>query len=152
MLPLKGQLRAIIHQLTMETPLDVEPSLMIDLRSRILKLPTPESIDKMSRNELETLQNRIEALVFDLDKASNIRSKERALRDISKKGIPPYRKPLLANKFTFKCPVCQRIYSNGRWVAGGDEEDLFIDRYCPSCQNKNTKKSHSNWYNISQNS
>ena len=100
MLPLKGQLRAIIHQLTMENMLNVEPSSMIDLRSRILKLPSPEVVNKMSRNELEHLQNGIEKLVFDFDKATNSRSKERALRDMSKKGIPPYRKPLLATKIS----------------------------------------------------
>ena len=102
MLPLKSQLRAIIHQLTMETPLDVEPSSIIALRARLLTLPHPENIEKMSRNELEHVQQIVEELVFDIDKASNPRSKERALRDMSKKGIPPYRKPILAEQKSYK--------------------------------------------------
>ena len=133
----------------METPLDVEPSSMIDLRSRILKLPAPEAIEKMSRNELENLQNRVEALMFDLDKFSNIRSKERALRDTAKKGLPPYRKPLLANKVSFKCPSCQNVYNNGKWEAEDTTEGNFIDRYCPYCKNK--KKSYKNWYSVYKN-
>jgi hypothetical protein len=113
MLPLKGQLRAIIHQLTMETLPNIEPSSMIDLRSRILKLPTPEVIEKLSRNELEHLQQLVEELVFDMDKAGNSRSKERALRDTAKKGIPPYRKALLANKVSLKsCKNWYSIYKN----------------------------------------
>jgi len=151
MLPIKGQLRAIIHQLTMETPLDVEPSKMVDLRSRILKLPVPEAIEKMSRNEIEHVQQLVEALIFDIDQASNPRSKERVLRDISKKGIPPYRKPLLANKVSFKCPSCQNVYENGKWQAEDVSEGNFIDKYCPYCKNKGVKKSYKNWYNIYKN-
>ena len=130
----------------METLLNVEPSSMVDLRSRILKLPSPETINRMSRNELEHLQNRLEVLVFDLDKASNSRSKERALRDISRKGMPTYRKPLLATKFQFKCPSCQRVYDNGEWKAEDTSEGNFMDKYCPSCKNPNVKKSYKNWY------
>lgn len=135
----------------MESMLNVDPSSMIDLRSRILKLPSPENVNKMSRNELEHLQNRIEKLVFDFDKATNSRSKERALRDMTKKGIPPYRKPLLATKMYFKCPSCQRIYNDGQWKAGDISEGNFIDRYCPYCRNKNSKKSYKNWYSIYKN-
>jgi rubredoxin len=151
MLPLKGQLRAIIHQLTMETQLNVEPSSATDLRSRILKLPTPEVIEKMSRNELDHLQNRIENLLFDLDKSSNFRSKDRSLRDTSKKGIPPYRQPLLANKVSFKCPSCQRVYDNGKWETQDTTEGTFVDRYCPYCKNNKNIKSHNNWYNSYKN-
>ena len=133
----------------METPLDVEPSAMIDLRSRILKLPTPEILEKMSRNELEHVQQLVEALIFDIDKASNPRSKERALRDFSKKNIPSYRKPLLANKVSFKCPSCQKVYDNEKWVTEDTAEGNFVDRYCPYCKNK--KKSYKNWYNIYKN-
>jgi len=147
MLPLKGQLRAIIHNLKMETLLNAETSSITDLRSRILKLPNPEIIEKMERNELENLQQLLEALVFDVDRSSNPRSEERALRDISKKGIPPYRKPLLATKFYFKCPSCKRKYVNGQWISSGDNNDNenVVDKYCPSCKNK---KSFRNWYNI----
>jgi hypothetical protein len=135
----------------METMLNVEPSEMVDLRSRILKLPVPELVNRMSRNDLEHLQNRLEALVFDLDKASNSRSKERALRDVSKKGIPTYRKPLLATKFAFKCPSCQRIYANGQWESEDVLDGYFLDKYCPACKKPSVKKSHSSWYSSYKN-
>ena len=150
MLPLKDKLRAIIHQLRMETLLNADSSSIIDLRSRILKLPSPEIINKMSREDLESLQKRLERLAFDIDKASNIRSQERALVDISRKGIPSFRAPLLATKFTFKCPTCKRVYHNGQWVGEINDDDFCIEKHCPSCQNRNTKKSFNNWYSISQ--
>jgi len=89
--------------------------------------------------------------VYDLDKAGNSRSKERALRDISRKGISAYRKPLLATKFSFKCPSCKRIYSNGEWKSSNDDDGYFIDKYCPSCKNQSSKKSYKNWYSIYKN-
>jgi hypothetical protein len=135
----------------METQLNVEPSSAMDLRSRILKLPTPEIIEKMSRNELDILQNIVENLLFDVDKATNFRSKDRALRDISKKGIPPYRQPLLANKVFFKCPSCQRVYVDGKWEVRDTTECICADKYCPCCKNNKNIKSHNNWYNSYKN-
>jgi len=130
MLLLKDKLRAIIHQLNMETLLNVDAPSVIDLRSRILKLPSPELVNKMSRNELESLQKKLEYIVFDLDQASNIRSKQKALRNIADKGIPPYRKPLLATKYI----------SND-----------CLDKYCSYCKSKNVKKSYKNWYSFYEN-
>lgn len=98
MLTFKDKIRAMCHQLKMDSLLNVESSHLSDLRSRIAKLPSPEKIAGMSKDELEALGNRMEHLIYDLDKASVPRSKQRALRDISVKGLPPYRKPLLASK------------------------------------------------------
>lgn len=109
---LRDKLRTIIHQLHMETLLNVGGSAIIDLRSRILKLPGPELVNKMSRGELESLQKILEHIIFDLDQASNIRSKQKALRDIAQKGIPPYRKPLLAIKDILKNKGVKKSYKN----------------------------------------
>jgi len=69
---------------------------MQELRSRILRLPSPEAISDLPREDLESLKKKVVNLIFDLDASSNIRSKDRAIRETIKKGIPPFREPLLA--------------------------------------------------------
>jgi len=145
---LRDNLRAIIHQLRMETLLNVEPSAIIGLRSRILMLPNPEKVNTFNKKELEKLRNIVEMLVFELDEATNHRSKDRAIRDMVKKNIGPYRKALLASKYVFKCPYCHKTLYNGKWQSGFSNSDdfNFLQLACPSCRNKKTLSK--NWYSF----
>jgi hypothetical protein len=101
MLPLRDKIRAITHQLKMETLLNVDPLAVPEMRSRISKLPSPEEIAQISHKDLLKLRSVVDHLVFDIDKLTNSRSKNRALRELSYKGLPPFRKPLLAKNWYF---------------------------------------------------
>jgi hypothetical protein len=99
MLNIRDKVRAMCHQLKMHSLLNVEQSAIFDLRSRIAKLPSPEQIASLPKDDLKSLNNRIEHLLHDIDEHSNHRSQQRALREtLQKNGLPPRRKPLLAGR------------------------------------------------------
>lgn len=82
----------------MDSLQNVETTFLPDIRSRIAKLPSPEKIAGMPKDELKELDKRIQHLINDISNASVLRSKKRDLRETLLKEMPPYRKSLLASK------------------------------------------------------
>lgn len=96
---LRDKVRAVCHYLRMHPLTKVDASVVSDIRSRIAKLPSPESISSMPRPELINLKNRLDRLMFDMDNSDNSRTQGFAVRHMVEKGLPPRMAPVLARNW-----------------------------------------------------
>ena len=97
MLPIRDKLRVICHDLRMRALSGIDDlSVFADLQNRINHLPSPESILVMKDDELLGLRNRLDKLMYDVDRADKRRTHDHAVRHWMDKGLPPYRKPLFS--------------------------------------------------------
>ena len=93
---LRDKLRAICHEVRMR-PLQGDPTQIGTLRIRISKLPSPEVILTMPEPELKQLRALTDRLIYDLDRFESNRSVAEAQRYQHRTGLPPRRRPLIAN-------------------------------------------------------
>ena len=100
------KLRAICHSLKMKNLEGLDSNAQADLRSRISHLPSSEKILLMGADELEELRQRLDKLLFDMDRADNKRTVGYSLRHRVDKKLPPPSSPLLASRWYGK-------YKNG---------------------------------------
>ena len=93
---LRDKLRAICHEVRMR-PLQGDPTQIGTLRIRISKLPSPEAILSLPEPELKQLRALLDRLIYDLDRFESNRSVPEAQRYQHRTGLPPQRRPLVAN-------------------------------------------------------
>ena len=93
--PKVDKLRAICHSLKMQNFNNLDENCFVDIKSRIKCLPSAEEILKYSDEDLKELRNRVENLLFDIDRADNQRTKGYCLRHKVNKKMPPRRPPVL---------------------------------------------------------
>ena len=93
---LRDKLRAICHEVRMR-PLQGDPTQIGQLRIRIDRLPSPEAILTQPEPELKQLRALLDRLIYDLDRFESNRSIPEAQRYQHRTGLPPHRRPLVAN-------------------------------------------------------
>ena len=93
---LRDKLRAICHEVRMR-PLQGDPAQIGQLRIRISKLPSPEAIQTLPEPNLIQLRALLDRLIYDLDRHESHRSISEAQRYQHRTGLPPHRRPLVAN-------------------------------------------------------
>ena len=95
MLPLRDKLRVICHQIKMTTKPVSDETMSVRLAERIKCLPNAEHIASMKQGELKELQAQVSNLMLDIEQANTSRTHDGYVQSMSKKGLPPYRKPVL---------------------------------------------------------
>ena len=93
---IRDKLRVICHSLRMKAFDGYDPSALPDLHSRIRKLPSADTISKLSNVDLENLRKRLDRLIFDIDRHDTPRSMARGVRYQVDTNLPPRRRPLVA--------------------------------------------------------
>ena len=98
MLPTRSDLRVVCHDLKMRSLSGIDdPVVLSDIRSRIEHVPSAESIAVMADEQVATWRKTLDGLLFDIDRADRRRTFDHAIKHRIDKGLPPYRKPILAN-------------------------------------------------------
>ncbi len=106
MASVRDKLRVICHSLKMRNLEGLDANAQADLRSRISCLPSAEKILRLSEDDLEDLRQRLDRLLFDMDRADNKRTFGYAIRHKVDKKLPPSSPPILASRWYDK-------YKNG---------------------------------------